>query len=369
MKRIILTVTTDLVYDQRMQRICTSLSGAGYDVLLVGRRKKSTIPLPENPYRQKRLWCRWEHGKLFYLEYNVRLFFFLLFRKADILTAIDLDSILAVSLAGWIKRRIRVYDAHEYFTETPEVVRRPGIKRIWEWVAKKCIPAMDACYTVGPALAGIMGERYQTTFHVVRNVPFCTTSEIEAVEDALIFYQGALNEGRGLEKAIRAIALLPEPFKLELAGEGDLSGYLRELCDELGLQDRVRFLGYVRPDELRTRTPRAWLGLNLLENTGLSYYYSLANKAFDYTSAGVPSLQMDFPEYRRLQEEFACFVLLEQLDPELIASSILNLWNKQGIYRDLRTNCRMASHEWIWEKEEERLLAIYKNLNMIQSEF
>ncbi|WP_205127803.1 hypothetical protein, partial [Okeania hirsuta] len=62
----------------------------------------------------------------------------------------------------------------------------------------------------------------------------------------------------------------------------------RGLTKELDLQKQVKFLGYLDPEELRRITPQAHLGLNLLENKGLSYYYSLANKTFDYLQAGLP---------------------------------------------------------------------------------
>ena len=66
-------------------------------------------------------------------------------------------------------------------------------------------------------------------------------------------YQGALNTGRGLEAAIAAMQLI-DNMQLWLAGEGDLSAELRQLAVELGVQDKVHFLGFVSPDDLKTRT-------------------------------------------------------------------------------------------------------------------
>lgn len=365
MKRIILTVTTDLVYDQRMQRICSSLQKAGYRVLLVGRKKVDSKPLSEESYSQKRLYCFFQKGKWFYLEYNIRLFFFLLFRKADILNAIDLDTILAVRLAAKFKSCQLVYDAHEYFTEVPEVVDRPRIQALWERIARYCIPAMDACYTVGPGLARIFEEKYQQSFGVVRNLPLADAPHEKRPEnqERILFYQGALNAGRGLESIISAMSLLPASFTLWLAGEGDLSNVLRKQVLDAGLQERIRFLGFVLPRELKALTPTVWLGLNLLENKGLSYYFSLANKAFDYVQAGVPSLQMDFPEYRALQEEQPCFILLKNLDPEQIAAEIIRLDREKSRYEQLQQTCHRAAHIWTWEQEEKKLLAIYDKLN------
>ena len=67
-KRIIFTVINDLTYDQRMIRICTSLVRENYEVLLVGRKLKKSIPLQNQPFQQIRLNCFFEKGKFFYLE-------------------------------------------------------------------------------------------------------------------------------------------------------------------------------------------------------------------------------------------------------------------------------------------------------------
>src|ERR1700748_435054 len=93
-RRIFCTVTNDLNYDQRMIRICTSLVGAGYEVVLVGREWGGARPLAERPFGQHRLTMWFRRGKLFYLEYQFRLFFYLLTQKMDAICAIDLDTIL-----------------------------------------------------------------------------------------------------------------------------------------------------------------------------------------------------------------------------------------------------------------------------------
>src|SRR6266511_4771316 len=113
MKRLVFTVTNDLSYDQRMIRICTSLSLAGYHVTLVGRKQKKSIAPDPASFHQKRLSCFFEKGKAFYIEYNIRLFFFLLLKKSDLICAIDLDTILPCYFISKLKNTNRVYDAHE----------------------------------------------------------------------------------------------------------------------------------------------------------------------------------------------------------------------------------------------------------------
>lgn len=358
---LIFTVTNDLAYDQRMHRICGTLAQHGYSVTLVGRTLPHSIALEDKPFRQIRLYCRARRGFLFYAEYNLRLFLFLMKTPCDAVCSIDLDTLPAGCFATLLRRKLRVFDAHEYFTQVPEVVGRPGVQFFWEMVARLCLPFYRYAYTVGPSLAKIFEEKYRLRFRVVRNVP--TSVPIVSPhthQPRTLLYQGALNAGRGIEALLEAMQHL-EGVQLLLAGEGDLSEALRQQAANLGLGDKVRFLGFVKPAELKSLTAQAWLGLNLLENRGLSYYYSLANKFFDYVQAAVPVLTMNFPEYRALNTEHEVAVLLNDLNQEAIASAIQQLMNNPSLYERLQNNCRNARKVWNWEQEQEELLKVWRD--------
>ncbi|MEO1711800.1 MAG: glycosyltransferase, partial [Bacteroidota bacterium] len=77
-----------------MQRISSSLVAAGWEVVLVGRLRPNSKALPDFTFATHRLKCRFEQGKWFYLEYNIRLFFWLLRQSTDVYGAIDLDTML-----------------------------------------------------------------------------------------------------------------------------------------------------------------------------------------------------------------------------------------------------------------------------------
>lgn len=357
--RIICTVTNDLTYDQRMRRICRTLSEAGYEVWLVGRELPHSIALDEMPFRQIRLLCRWRKGFAFYAEFNVRLFFFLLKNRFDAVGVVDTDTLAAGTLASLLKNKKRVFDAHEYFTEVPEVVNRRWVRAFWAGVERLFLPFYRHAYTVGPALAHIFTQKHDISFHVVRNVPVQLPPPPPFISDTkILLYQGALNEGRGIEAAIAAMRLLPDGFELHLAGEGDLSDTLREMARDLG--DKVRFLGYLRPDDLRVRTRMAWLGINLLENKGQSYYFSLANKFFDYVQARVPVLTMNFPEYAALNQEFPVAILLNDLSPDLIAETIKHLAEDEPTRKKLISACDAAASVWNWEQEAQVLVRVWE---------
>ena len=123
-KRIISSVTNDLLTDQRVHRICKSLSNHDFEVSLIGRRKKSSIALEGRSYSCKRFHLIFEKGPLFYMEYNLRLFVFLLFSNVDLLISNDLDSLLANYLVSRVRNLPIVYDSHEFFTEVPELIKR-----------------------------------------------------------------------------------------------------------------------------------------------------------------------------------------------------------------------------------------------------
>jgi len=363
--KVVFTVTNDLGYDQRMHRICTTLSEHGHQVILVGRELPDSKPLKERPFVQFRLRCHFRKGFPFYAEYNISLFFFLLFlKKWDVVGTVDLDTMPAGYFASLLRRKKRVYDAHEYFTEVPEVVDRKWVKHFWELVARLFIPRYQYAYTVGPSLAAIMSERYGISFGVVRNVPNVRASVIRSAPQppSVILYQGALNEGRGIEALLRAMTLLDDKYRLLLVGEGDLSEKLRELAQALDLKDKVQFMGYIEPAELKNITSAAWLGVNLLENRGLSYYYSLANKFFDFVQAGVPVLTMNFPEYRDLNKAHEVAVLLETPEPGAIAAAVESLANDPSTYTRLREACVRAAQEWNWENESQKLLSIFNRV-------
>ncbi len=362
-KKIICTVTNDLTYDQRMIRICTSLSKY-YEVELIGRIKKNTIPTSKQPFSQTRLKCFFNKGKLFYIEYNIRLLFYLLkIKNNNLICSIDLDTILAGYIASKVKAIPFVYDAHEYFPQMPEVVNRTVVRKIWETVEKWIVPKISGGYTVNQSIADIFYKKYKVNFDVVRNVPFkrdIPKNKFVAGKKILL-YQGALNVGRGIEQLIDVMTNIKNA-ELWLAGEGDLSQELRLKVDRKNLQAKVKFLGYLNPETLHDLTPKATIGLNLLENLGLNYYYSLANKFFDYIQAGVPSINMAFPEYQRINEDYPVAVLIPELSAEAISNAINLLLEDKDKYQSLVDGCLKAKEEFIWEKEEIRLLDFYKGL-------
>ena len=129
-KKVIISVTNDLVSDQRVHKVATSLMKFNYDVLLVGRKLIESLPV-NRYYKTKRMRLIFRRSALFYAAYNFRLFCLLLFRKVDILLSNDLDTLPANYMISKLRNKTLIYDSHEYFTEVPELISRPRTRSFW----------------------------------------------------------------------------------------------------------------------------------------------------------------------------------------------------------------------------------------------
>ncbi len=356
-RRIVLTVTSDPAYDQRMIRICTSLQAAGYDVLLIGRHRPNSRELPPRPFRQRRIRQRIDRGKAFYALYNIKLFFALLFVKADCFCAIDLDTILPVYYASRIRRKPRVYDAHELFCEMEEVVTRPPTQKMWYAIERHTVPHFPFGYTVNESYVREYRRMYGVQYAIVRNATVLRPLGIPAKPEKIILYQGAVNHGRCFPELIAAMREVDA--RLVICGEGNFYEEAQALVRQYGLEQKVTFTGYVKPEELAAYTLRAYIGITLFVATSLSNELSLANRFFDYMHAGVPQLGMAYPEYEAVNSQFEVASLLREVTPQTIAAALSRMLRDERYYQRLQENCLRAREIYCWQKEEERLLAVY----------
>ncbi len=354
-KRIIISVTSDLVTDQRVLKVANSCYQNGFELLLVGRQLRNSLSLKlPFPYLRMRLLCN--KSAFFYAEYNIRLFFLLLFSRFDILLSNDTDTLPANYFVSKIRKKKLLFDAHELFPEVPELTDRPRIKRIWESIEDRIFPKLKYSYTVCHSIADYYYNKYGISMKVIRNVPYYRFSKKSLLEEIysnkkVIIYQGYLNIGRGLEWVIDAMPFIDNAV-LIIIGCGDIEQDLRNKVQSMQLEDKVLFKGKMEPDKLHEYTPLADVGLCLLENKGLSYYFSLPNRIFDYIQAGVPVLATRFPEIENIVETYNSGVLIDHYEPEYLAATIKNMFDKTIDKEAFRA----AAKELCWENEEKILL-------------
>lgn len=349
--------------DNRVHKVCTTLTGMGFHVLLIGRRLPQSLPLLPRSYPTKRFRLFFHKGPLFYAEYNLRLFVFLLFSKTDVLLANDLDTLPANFLASKLRRKPLVYDSHEFFTEVPELIGRQRIKKAWEWLEQMMVPKLRFAYTVCESIAKIYTEKYGVPFLVVRNVPLAGVvhgKKENRETGKMILYQGAVNTGRGLEQAIRAMNFV-ENARLVIAGGGDIKTNLEKLVKKENLLAKVTFTGRLPLEELARLTPQADLGLSIEEDLGLNYRFALPNKLFDYIQAQVPVLITNLPEMAALMARYEIGEITPSLEPEVLGRKINEMLSDETKRSVWKKNLETAARELTWENEEKILQELFSN--------
>jgi glycosyltransferase involved in cell wall biosynthesis len=241
-KRIIVTVISDLVTDQRVHKVCRALHEDGYEILLIGARKRRSMPLNARSYRARRIRVLFQKKVFFYAEFNMRLFFLLLFSPADIFLGNDLDVMAATWLAAKIRRRPVVYDTHEYYMGMPELNGKPVIKKIWGRLEAFIFPRLRYIYTICDSFCELYKKDYGKELRSVRNVPYLEVEEagagvsggqgdlLAAIDSKIprykhiLLFQGAgINPERGVEELVLAMRYLdPLQFHLLIIGGGDI---------------------------------------------------------------------------------------------------------------------------------------------------
>lgn len=367
---IVALTSNDLVTDQRMQRCIGSLSRAGYRCLLLGRERPASRALDRSlPFDQERHRLSAHAGKRLYYQLNRAHHRRLLALRPRAILVVDLDTVLAGAEAARVLAVPWVYDAHELFTEQPEVARRPWIRVAWSLVGKRYVGTATAAYTVGEAIARELTDRYARPFEVVRNLPVASlaaapsplpraNSTLAPKAPFTVLYQGALNEARGLEELIDAAAELDD-VRVVIAGDGPLAADLRERSRTS--DGDVTFLGELPPAALREVTPTADLGYALMRDVSLNYRLSLSNKSLDYLQSGLPSLQMAWPEYITIQQRYGCYHLVDTLSPRSVVDAI-EACRDEAYAARLRRGCVRAARELTWTREEGKLLSLWRSV-------
>ena len=309
-------------------------------------------------------------GFLFYKFFNIRLFFYLLFHRFDILVPNDLDTLLPNYLISRLKQLPLVYDSHEYFTGVPELNGRPFVKWVWTSVERFILPGLKNVITVSNSIAEQYKSEYNVKPLVIRNcagnsvgiIPY-SREDIEIKPDHLIvIFQGAgINTDRGGEELIEAVKRT-EKVTLLIVGSGDKLGILKDKVNGSEIEQRVKFIPKVPWEELMRYTKLADVGVSLDKDTSLNYRYSLPNKLFDYISAGIPVIAGDLPEVGKIIDTYKCGILIPVITPDEISKAIVKLRDNRELLNRLKQNSISASESLNWESESEQVNALYNKV-------
>tara|TARA_B100001750_G_C15514990_1_gene606414 strand:- start:2158 stop:3228 length:1071 start_codon:yes stop_codon:yes gene_type:complete len=350
-KKIIVSVSNDLITDSRVKKVCDYLK-CKYDVELIGVKSSFNKKFSRN-YKVTLINCFFKRSFLFYAEFNIKLFLILLFKKSHFLLSNDLDTLLPNYMVSLLRNKKIFYDSHECFTETPELYNRFFVKKIWLIIERLILPNLKNTYTVSDSIANFYSKKYNIKMKTVRNCASLYNLQEGKKDFKNIIYQGNINIGRGIELVIKSLKFIPE-FKLTIVGGGRELDKLKKIAFSEGVYQRINFKGRLPHDELKQYTKKAIIGLLMEEPLGLSFKYSLPNKLFDYIHAEIPVLASPLLEVKRIIDKYPVGDLLENRDPENIAKQILEIYSRLDVY-----NFKQAKKDLNWAQEEKVLNQIF----------
>lgn len=352
-------------YDSRAQLICEDIVSCNWQLEIItaaGGKMTSfkgapihQIPQPTWPLRQRR-----------FIEFNIRAAALGRKFKPDICHAVDLDTLWAAVRSAGKNARV-LYESREFYTGLLALAHRPITRNFWRLLEKRLIRRVDAVVTVNEAIA----EKIESVYRIRR--PAVVMNLARSAESAkpidlrltcgvrakfVLVFQGILREGQGLFSCLRIIAALPETALLVI-GDGPLRGKLELAAAELGITDRVFFVGMVPPQELPCWTAAADAGFLLLEPVSENHRLALPQKLFQYICAGVPPIVSDIPGLRRIVESDGLGLVLESdnpIQPDKVRDFLVQ--RKE----DARKSCLAARPKYVWEKESPKLMSIYHEL-------
>ncbi|WP_445748002.1 glycosyltransferase [Polaribacter sp.] len=357
-KKLFVAVTNDISTDYRVHKVCTYLLQKDYQIEVYGRVLPNTN-FVKRDYEIVRKKHFFNHNFLFYAEFNIRLFFYLLFKKYDCILANDLDTLPACFFISKLKKTSLVYDSHELFSEGPELQGRKFVQSFWRKLEDFFLPRIKKSYTVSQSIADFYQKKYNNNMGVIRNMPLKNqvylSEEITfPTKHKTILYQGVLNPGRGIKPMIEALMYL-ENIDLIIIGYGKVEEDLKQFVKDKKMEHRVFFLGRISREKLLNYTQKATLGMVLEEPLGLSFQYSLPNKLFDYIHAEIPIIAGNLKEISSIINQYKVGVTVSDYEPETIATAIQDLLNDKKKLLEIQQNQQKASEVLCWEIEQQKL--------------
>ncbi|MSQ96224.1 MAG: glycosyltransferase family 1 protein [Gemmataceae bacterium] len=172
-------------------------------------------------------------------------------------------------------------------------------------------------------------------------------------------FLGRLKHRKGVDVLLRALALLPDAGKVQLIilGDGEERAALEALSAQLGVNQRVRFLGTVTGP---TKT-------YLLQNARFGVVPSRQWEAFGLVvlegyASGLPMIATDMPGLADLIHPEATGLLVPPESPEKLAAALGRLFADDHLVRRMSRSARELVQQYDWANVARRHLELYEGL-------
>ncbi len=364
-KSVLIIFLGNFFFDSRATNFYKSLTDRGYAVEVISfdwltkdfkTQKKGDISV----YKLKKVF--FSIG--FYFKFAVIISFKLLLSKTDLIFAEDVYTLPFAVIFSKIKKSKVFYDSREVYGHLAGLKRREKLQAFWGWVEKNCINSVNLVITTGEMDSKHIEEEYGLPgTMVIRNLPF--NAEIKETFNfrkqlnfergkKILLYQGVILHGRGLEIIFDIMPELKDCV-LIILGDGEHKEYYEDLAKKKKLEDKVFFLGKFKQEELLKYTAGADVGLAIIENLSLSYYFALPNKMFEYIYCGVPVLASNLPQMKSIIEKYNVGICVDAENKNDTILQLNNLLYNNELMNELKRNCHLAAAELNWNVEITKL--------------
>ena len=362
-KVIYVSVSNDISNDNRVLKTSYSLEKFGYKVVIVGKKTKNSPKFTEK-IKAKRLKVLFKKNVFYYAELNIKLFFYLLFHKQDVLWANDLDTLLPNFLVSKLKNKQLIFDSHEMFPYVAELKIGSFQQRFWLNLERFLVPKVRNIVTVCGSLGEYFEQNYGKKAVIVRNIPpFDIKNQRPKqfpLDEKYIIWQGSVNINRGLEELVEAMKDVN--CKLFIFGYGKIYSKLQAIIIDKRLEKKVFLVNRLPFSQMMELTRRATLGICIDKPVNQNYKISLPNKIFEYINAATPVLYSPLREISHIENEFNTGISLQNWQIDTISSQINSIINDNDLLKRLSDNCIEAQKHLSWQNEEQKLSILMTNL-------
>ena len=304
---------------------------------------------------------------LFYLKFNIILFFDLLFSKSQIFVAADFYALPMSVLVGKLKRKRVFYDSREIYTELPALNNRPRLRKLFKVLERFFIKNVDKIFTTGEMDSDYLIKLYNCKKpYLLRNFPLLQTEitpfnlyekyDIPA-SGKILLYQGIVVKGRGFETCFKALQKNNALWFVVLGGGEDIEHY-KNLADEMGISSRVVFSGKITQKELLNYTAGALAGISIIDDISINNHYALPNKMFEYIKSGVPVIASNLPQMEKIILNYRVGGLITAGDEHKLLV-LIDQWSVDSVYKSLKANCAAAARILNWENEFKKISFLF----------
>jgi glycosyltransferase involved in cell wall biosynthesis len=257
-----------------------------------------------------------------------------------------------------------IYDAHEL--ESRKNLQSRIISRITLGIERLSWGFVDAFISVSPSII----EWYERELGpkenaLILNSPVFDLDVFQGnsnnylrerfnipADEKLFIYIGIIGRGRGINLYLEIFKLAEITSHIVFLGYGELVSKVKE---HSASYSNIHYLPPVAHNEVVKIAKSADIGLAMIEAVSLSDYHCLPNKLFEYAFSGLFVITSDFPDMKRVVEEYDLGVTCA-VDIDALRDLIKKLSNLECTER------KKDLYKLSWQYQEELLLKAYDKI-------